>query len=96
MNADPEQLLVEDDAEIGFSHKPRQKPSCKARQNFQKKCTYFHHGLVASAATLNFRLQILVLLVTMREKLPIIHFCLAPLEYDDRNKKYIDNTDVRW
>jgi hypothetical protein len=57
----------------------------------QNQCTYLRLGLVAaSAATLNFELQILILLVAMGKKLPIIHFRLAPLEYE-RNKKYIDN-----
>ncbi len=62
----------------------------------QNQCTYLRLGLVAaSAATLNFELQILILLVAMGKKLPIIHFRLAPLEYE-RNKKYIDNMDVKW
>ena len=51
---------------------------------------YLCLGLVASTATLTFKLQILIILVAMGKKLPIIHFRLAPLEYE-RNKKYIDN-----
>ena len=57
-------------------------------EELEEQCTYLGLlGLVAaSAATLAFELQILILLVTMWKKLSVIHFCLDSLQYDDSDK----------
>ncbi len=52
----------------------------------QDYCTYLRLGFVASAISLTFVLQILILLVAMGKKLPILRFCVAILEYDRNNK----------
>jgi len=69
-------------SEIATSHDecPRVRPCVRhGGTEHQKQSTHLRLGLVASAATLTFELQILILLNAMEEKLPIIHFRLAPL-----------------
>ncbi len=63
----------------------------------QKQRTYLRLGLVAtSAATLNFELRILILLVAMEKKMPIIHFRLTPLVYMTGTKSLLIVMNVRW
>ncbi len=59
----------------------------------QEHFTYLYHGLITSAAaTLTFKVQILILVDLIGEKLLILHFYLALHEYD-LTKKFIDKNE---
>jgi hypothetical protein len=66
-------------------------------EELEEHCTYLNLGLVASAVTVTFELQIHILLVAMGEKLRVIHFHLTQLKYivTGKNSKFI-MMNVRW
>jgi hypothetical protein len=59
----------------------------------QEQCTYLHHGLITSStATLTFKVQILILVDLIGDRLLMLHFYLALHEYDMTNK-FIDKNE---